>query len=86
MDPEGGLLIYNLGTGRGTSVLEMVAAFEAATGVKIPYEVVGRRPGDVAETWASVDKIARELGWTAKKGIDDMCADMWRWQQSGYAG
>lgn len=82
----GSLLVYNLGTGRGTSVLEMVAAFEAATGVRVPYQVVGRRPGDVAETWTAVEKAARELGWSAKRGLEEMCADVWRWQQSPYAG
>jgi UDP-glucose 4-epimerase len=82
----GALLTYNLGTGRGTSVLEMVAAFEAATGMTIPYEVVGRRPGDVAATWAAVDKAYGELGWRARRGLEDMCADMWRWQRSGHAG
>lgn len=83
---SGSHLVYNLGTGRGTSVLEMVAAFESATGVSIPYRVVERRPGDVAETWTAVDKVATDLGWTAKRDIEDMCADMWRWQQSPYAG
>src|SRR5688572_31785990 len=53
-----------------------------STGVTVPYEVVGRRPGDVAETWAAVDKAARELGWRAQLTIEDMCADMWRWQRS----
>lgn len=82
----GARLVYNLGTGRGTSVLEMVGAFEAATGVSVPYEIVDRRPGDVAETWTAVDKAAAELGWRAERGLEDMCADMWRWQQSPYAG
>lgn len=82
----GGRLVYNLGTGRGTSVLEMVGAFEAATGVSVPYEIVDRRPGDVAETWTAVDKAATELRWRAERGLEDMCADMWRWQQSPYAG
>lgn len=86
MEQPGSFLLYNLGTGRGTSVLEMVAAFETATGVRIPYEMVDRRPGDVAETWAAVDKAATELGWTAKLSLEDMCADMWRWQRSDYAG
>ncbi len=86
MDGQGSLLVYNLGTGKGTSVLELVAAFETATGVRVPYEVKERRPGDVAESWASVDKAATELGWTAKLGLEDMCADMWRWQRSEYAG
>ncbi|HEX7099853.1 MAG TPA: UDP-glucose 4-epimerase GalE [Acidimicrobiia bacterium] len=86
MGEPGAFLVYNLGTGRGTSVLELIKAFETATGVTVPYEIVGRRPGDVAETWAAVDKAERELGWRAKLSIEDMCADMWRWQRSEYAG
>src|SRR5690606_8837514 len=86
MTDPGAFLVYNLGTGRGTSVLELIRAFETATGVTIPYEIVGRRPGDVAETWAAVDKAARDLGWRAKLSIEDMRADMWRWQRSEYAG
>lgn len=86
MAEEGSFLVYNLGTGRGTSVLELIAAFETATGVRVPYQIVDRRPGDVAETWASVEKAATDLGWKAKLGLEDMCADMWRWQRSDYAG
>lgn len=86
MAASGDWLVYNLGTGRGTSVLEMVAAFETATGVDVPYEVVGRRPGDVAENWASVARAEKELGWRAERTVEDMCADMWRWQRSDYAG
>jgi len=73
--------VWNLGTGSGTSVLEFVAAFERATGVKIPRLVAERRPGDVAQTWADVSKAERELGWRATRGVDEMCADSWRWQQ-----
>ncbi len=76
-----GLHIWNLGTGHGTSVLELVSAFERATHVRIPYEITGRRPGDVAATWAEVTKAWRELGWKAERTLDDMCADSWRWQQ-----
>lgn len=86
METPGSFLVYNLGTGRGTSVLELVAAFETANDVKIPYEVVPRRPGDVAETWAAVDKVATDLGWSTELSLEDMCADMWRWQRSEYAG
>lgn len=86
MTEAGTMLTYNLGTGRGTSVLELVRAFETATGVRVPFEIKGRRPGDVAETWAAVDKAATDLGWTAKLTIEDMCADMWRWQRSEYSG
>jgi UDP-glucose 4-epimerase len=76
-----GLHVWNLGTGRGTSVLELVAAFERAARVKVPYQIVDRRPGDVAETWADPGKAATELGWRAGLSVDDMCGDTWRWQQ-----
>ncbi len=76
-----GLHIWNLGTGRGSSVLEMVAAFEQATGVSVPYRIVERRPGDLAETWADPSKAQRELGWSADPSLERMCADAWRWQQ-----
>lgn len=84
-DP-GTWLVCNLGTGRGTSVLEMVAAWEAATGVPIPHDLVDRRPGDVAESWADVNLASDLLGWRSDLGIEAMCRDMWRWQQSGNAG
>lgn len=83
-----GIVIYNLGTGQGYSVLEMVAAFERACGKKIPYKIVGRRPGDIATSYADPSKAEKELGWTAVKGIDEMCADTWHWQfqnPNGYA-
>ena len=75
-----GVVIYNLGTGRGYSVLEMVAAFEKACGKKIPYRIVARREGDVAISYADPSKAQRELGWVATRGIEEMCADAWRWQ------
>jgi UDP-glucose 4-epimerase len=75
-----GLLTYNLGTGQGYSVLEVVAAFEKTSGKQIPYQIVGRRAGDVASCYADVSKAERELGWSAQLGIDQMCADAWRWQ------
>ncbi len=75
-----GRVVYNLGTGRGNTVLEMVHAFERASGRKIPYEIVGRRPGDIAECYADPSLAQSELGWTAIRGIDEMCADTWRWQ------
>ena len=78
-----GVHIYNLGTGKGTSVLQLVHAFEKANDIKIPYEFVGRRPGDIAECYADVSKVKRELGWTAKKGIIDMCRDAWRFEANG---
>jgi UDP-glucose 4-epimerase len=83
-----GVVTYNLGTGRGYSVLEVVAAFEKASGKKIPYRIVGRRPGDVASCYADPTKAREELGWSASRGIDEMCADAWRWQSNnpyGYA-
>ena len=79
VDP--GCHIWNLGTGNGTTVLEVIAAFSAATGRDIPYRLADRRPGDVAETWADVTKAERELGWQAGRTIDAMCADTWRWQR-----
>ena len=78
---EGGVSIYNLGTGRGTSVLELVHAFEEATGVEIPYDIKPRRAGDIAACWADCSKAERELGWKAAYDIKRMCADSWRWQQ-----
>jgi UDP-glucose 4-epimerase len=76
-----GLLVYNLGTGEGSTVLEVLAAFERATGREVPYKIVDRRPGDVAATWAAVGKIQRELGWRATRTLEEMCSDTWRWQQ-----
>jgi UDP-glucose 4-epimerase len=75
-----GVEAYNLGTGRGYSVLEIVHAFEKATGQKIPYSIVGRRPGDLPEYFADPSKAKTELGWSAEKTLEDMCADAWRWQ------
>jgi len=77
-----GVHIYNLGTGRGTSVLELVKAFEEANGIKVPYEIVNRRPGDIAECYADVSKAERELGWTAKRDIVTMCKDAWRFEKN----
>ena len=78
---EAGVLTVNLGTGRGHSVLEMVRAFAAASGKPVPYRVVGRRPGDLAEYFANPTLAQQLLGWRAQLGIDAMCADTWRWQQ-----
>ncbi|HFF8524487.1 TPA: UDP-glucose 4-epimerase GalE [Providencia rettgeri] len=77
---QAGLHIYNLGTGTGTSVLEVVAAFEKAVGKPIPYTISARRPGDIAEYWSTPAKAQRDLGWTAKYSIQDMADDVWRWQ------
>lgn len=79
-----GCHIFNLGTGKPNSVLDMVAAVEAASGRKVPYVIEARRPGDVASCYASTEKANRLLGWRAEKTLEDMCADAWRWQQSGY--
>jgi UDP-glucose 4-epimerase len=75
-----GVVTYNLGTGRGTSVMEMIVAFERASGRTIPYQVMERRPGDVPTSYADPSRAERELGWKAMRGIDEMCADTWHWQ------
>lgn len=77
-----GVHIYNLGTGNGTSVLQLVHAFEEANDIKVPYEIVERRPGDIAECYADASKAERELGWKAKRGIVVMCRDAWRFEKS----
>ncbi len=85
----GGVLTVNLGTGRGYSVLEVVKAFERASGRAIAYRIAARRPGDAAEVYADASLAARELGWTAARGIDEMCRDAWNWQRrnpEGYGG
>jgi len=83
-----GVLTVNLGTGRGYSVLEVVHAFEAASGRKVPYEIGPRRPGDIAQCYADPASAEKELGWHAERGIEEMCVDAWRWQSGnpdGYA-
>lgn len=75
-----GIVTYNLGTGRGNSVLEMVRAFEAACGRPIAFQIVDRRPGDVAKCYADPAKAREELGWTAERDVAQMCADVWRYQ------
>ena len=77
-----GIHFYNLGTGKGTSVMQLVKAFEEANNIEIPYEIVGRRPGDIAECYADASKARRELGWTAKRDLVDMCRDAWRFEQA----
>ena len=77
-----GVHIYNLGTGNGYSVLDIVKAFSKACGKEIPYQIDPRRPGDIAECYADPAKAKAELGWEAKRGIDEMCADSWRWQST----
>lgn len=78
--PNGALLTVNLGTGQGYSVLDMVRAFAKASGVDIPYEIVDRRPGDIAACYADPDYAKEAIGWQAELGIEAMCADTWRWQ------
>lgn len=77
-----GAHIYNLGTGKGTSVLELVQAFEIANDIEIPYEIVERRPGDIAECYADVSKAKTELGWVAKHDLISMCRDAWRFEKN----
>ncbi|AEI45200.1 UDP-glucose 4-epimerase GalE [Paenibacillus mucilaginosus] len=81
-----GVEAYNLGTGKGYSVLEVIRAFEEASGQKVPYAIVDRRPGDVAVCYADPAKAREELQWTAQRGIEEMCADAWRWQTGNPKG
>lgn len=81
-----GFITYNLGTGQGYSVLDMVNAFAKASGRKIPYELTDRRPGDIATSFADATLAKNELGWTAKRDLDEMCADSWRWQHNNPNG
>lgn len=88
IEDKAGVNIYNLGTGNGYSVLQMVKAFEKACGKTIPYAIKPRRPGDIATCYADASKAKEELGWEAEYGIERMCADSWRWQSNnpnGYA-
>ena len=88
IEEKAGVSLYNLGTGNGYSVLDMVHAFEKACGKKLNYEIKERRPGDIATCYADPTKASLELGWTAQYGIDEMCEDSWRWQSqnpNGYA-
>lgn len=73
--------VYNLGTGKGVSVLDLVNNFEETNGIKIPYEIVSRRPGDVAISYSNVDKAKKHLGWKSEKSISEMCYDSWKWQK-----
>ena len=88
METDKGVLIYNLGTGKGYSVLDVLHAYEKACGKELPYKICPRRAGDIPTCYSDPSKAAKELGWTAKRGIDEMCADSWRWQSTnpdGYA-
>jgi UDP-glucose 4-epimerase len=89
MQQHPGVDVFNLGTGEGYSVLEMVSAFEQASGNKIPYKIVERRSGDIAECYADPTRAEKELGWKAELGLAEMCTDTWHWQQNnpnGYGG
>lgn len=81
-----GLFIYNLGTGKGYSVLDVVKAFEKASGVKIPYKIGPRRDGDIATCYSDPSKAEKELGWKAQRDIEEMCEDSWRWQKQNPNG
>ena len=81
-----GVRVYNLGTGKGYSVLEVVKAFEEANGLKVPYEIAPRRPGDIAAFWSSSAKAEAELGWKAQYGLREMCRDSWNWQRKNPDG
>lgn len=83
---DSGLVTYNLGTGKGYSVLDMVKAFSKACGKEIPYSIVGRRAGDIAMCYADSNKAKKELGWEAKYDLDEMCEDSWRWQNNNPNG
>ena len=86
LETNPGLVTYNLGTGKGYSVLDVVNAFSKACGREIPYEIVDRRPGDIATCYADPTKANEELGWKAERGIDEMCEDSWRWQSNNPRG
>lgn len=81
-----GVEVYNLGTGKGYSVLEIVKAFEAVNGVKIPYVIDPRRPGDIATCYSNPSKAFKDLGWKAEYGIEEMCHDSWNWQKNNPEG
>ena len=86
LTPGSGVSIYNLGTGNGYSVLDVLHAYEKACGKELPYEIKERRAGDIATCYCDATKAKNELGWVAEKGIEDMCADSWRWQSSNPDG
>lgn len=81
-----GITVYNLGTGQGYSVLEMIEAFKKTSGKDIPYQIVDRRTGDIAECYADPSLAKKELGWAAEKGVGKMCADTWKWQSENPNG
>lgn len=86
LEQDPGCITHNLGTGQGYSVLEMVAAFEKACGKTLPYQIVERRPGDIAQCYADPCRASRELGWRAEHNLEHMCADAWNWQSKNPKG
>jgi len=86
LESNPGLMIHNLGTGKGSSVLDMIKAFEKASGEEVPYKITDRRPGDIAECYADPGKAAKELNWIAERSIVQMCKDTWRWQSQNPNG
>lgn len=86
IEEKAGVCVYNLGTGNGYSVLDMVKAFSKACGHDLPYKILDRRPGDVAMCYADPAKAKAELGWEAVRGLDEMCEDSWRWQSNNPNG
>jgi len=86
LQDKGGLITVNLGTGQGYSVLDMVKAFETASGKVVPYKIAARRPGDIAACWADPTAAFEILGWQAQRGLQEMCKDTWRWQSQNPVG
>ena len=86
IEKENDTFVYNLGTGTGYSVLQVVEAFEKASGVKVPYKIVDRRPGDLASVYSDPSKAKAELNWSAEKNLEDMCADSYNWQHQNPNG
>ena len=86
IEEKAGLSVYNLGTGKGYSVLQVIKAYSKACGRDIPYEIKDRRPGDIAVCYADCTKAKEELGWEAQYDIDRMCEDSWRWQSMNPRG
>jgi len=85
-DSENGLKFYNLSTGKGASVLDVIKSFEKVSGIKIPVEYTGRRQGDVPAYYANSELAEKELGWKASKSLDEMIQDVWRWQSENPQG
>jgi UDP-glucose 4-epimerase len=86
IEEKPGVAVYNLGKGEGYSVLEMIRAFEQASGKEIPYAITERRPGDIAECYADPLRAEEEMGWKAEKGLEEMCRDTWHWQSQNPKG